>query len=104
MITGARAGPLSHWRYFKLRGLNKKERNNEIRTRKLKYTWFGSVSLLLQLVPVLSMFFLLTSAAGSALWAVQLEKQRREVESAPSQPVEVFATDELPPPYMDDPL
>lgn len=40
ILTGARAGPLHHWRYFKLRGLTKKERNNEIRTRREKYTWY----------------------------------------------------------------
>lgn len=39
LITGARAGPLHHWRYFKLQGLTKKERNSEIRKRSLKYTW-----------------------------------------------------------------
>ena len=40
VLTGARAGPLHHWRYFKLRGLMKKERNSEIRTRRWKYTWY----------------------------------------------------------------
>jgi hypothetical protein len=40
VLTGARGGPLHHWRYFKLRGLTKKERNNEIRTRRWKYTWY----------------------------------------------------------------
>jgi hypothetical protein len=40
VLTGARAGPLHHWRYFKLRGLTTKERNNEIRTRRWKYTWY----------------------------------------------------------------
>lgn len=66
---------------------------------------------MLQLVPVLSMFFLLTSAAGSALWAVQLEKQRRMMQAAPTRPSEVFMPDEAheaheedaPPPYSDEP-
>jgi hypothetical protein len=39
IVTGARAGPFAHWRYFKLRGLTKKERNAEIRQRRWKYTW-----------------------------------------------------------------
>lgn len=109
LITGARAGPFSHWRYFKLRGLSRKERNAEIRTRRWKYTWFGSVALLLQLVPVLSMFFLLTTAAGSALWVVELEKQKRLLETVPAAPREVFADEvgngnEPPPAYTDDPI
>jgi hypothetical protein len=45
VLTGARGGPLHHWRYFKLRGLTRKERNNEIRTRRWKYTWYATVDL-----------------------------------------------------------
>jgi len=117
LLTGARAGPYAHWRYFTLRGLTKTERNREIRQRKWKYTWsviqnlrknidlhqfrFGTVALLLQLIPVLSMLFLLTSAAGSALWAVKLEEQRRIDEAASSA---VVAEEEMPPPYIDDPI
>ncbi|CAG8951872.1 hypothetical protein HYFRA_00005676 [Hymenoscyphus fraxineus] len=99
VLTGARAGPLHHWRWFKLRGLTKKERNKEIAKRKWKYTWFGTMALLLQLVPVFSMFFLLTSACGSALWVVKLEEQRRLLEEAPR-----LADDGAPPPYTDDPI
>lgn len=77
LLTGYRAGPLHHWRYFKLLGVTKKERTAYIKQRKLSYTWFGTIALLLQLVPVLSMFFLLTTAAGSALWVVKLERVRR---------------------------
>ena len=83
LITGYRAGPLHHWRYFKLLGLTKKERQAAIKQRQLRYTWFGTTALLLQLVPVLSMLFLLTTAAGSALWVVKLEKQNRLREGEP---------------------
>lgn len=88
IITGYRAGPFHHWRYFKLLGLSRKERKQYIQRRKMKYTWFGTVALMLQLVPVLSMFFLLTSAAGSALWVAKMEKARieRERVSAPEDP------------------
>jgi uncharacterized protein involved in cysteine biosynthesis len=81
VLTGYRAGPFQHWRYFKLLGLSKKERREYIKKRQMKYTWFGTVHLLLQLVPVLSMLFLLTTAAGSALWAVKMEKARRSREA-----------------------
>lgn len=39
-------------------------------------TSFGTVSLVLQLVPVLSMFFLMSTAAGSALWVADIERKR----------------------------
>jgi len=81
ILTGYRAGPFHSWRYFKLRGFSKKDRNEYIEKRKLKYMWFGIVALSLQLIPVLSMFFLLTTAAGSALWTAKMEKARRSRES-----------------------
>lgn len=83
ILTGYRAGPLQHWRYFKLLGFTKKERNAFIKKRRLRYTWFGTVALLLQLVPVLSMLFLLTTAAGSALWVAKLEAKRQATEATP---------------------
>jgi hypothetical protein len=46
IITGARAGPFAHWRYFKLRGLSRKERNKEIRQRSQQYTWLVAHSCL----------------------------------------------------------
>lgn len=95
VLTGYRAGPFQHWRYFKLLGLSKKERQDYIRKRQMKYTWFGTVHLLLQLVPVLSMLFLLTTAAGSALWAVQMEKARRSRETE---------HEASPEPYEDNPV
>lgn len=83
VLTGYRAGPLQHWTYFKLLEFTKKERNAFITRRRLRYTWFGTVALLLQLVPVLSMLFLLTTAAGSALWVTELEGRRRALEARP---------------------
>ena len=99
VLTGYRAGPLHHWRYFKLLGLTKKQRTAFIKKRKLRYTWFGTAALLLQLIPILSMLFLLTTAAGSALWVVRIEKAKR------FQQVEAEARDpqEGPPPYDDNP-
>ena len=80
LVTGYRAGPFHHWRYFKLLDLTKKERQAFVKQRQLKYTWFGTVALLLQLIPVFSMLFLLTTAAGSALWVTKLEAKRRALE------------------------
>ena len=81
ILTGYRGGPLHHWRYFKLLDFTKRERKEYLHRRKLRYTWFGTVALVLQLIPVLSMFFLLTTAAGSALWVVKLEKHRHTIDN-----------------------
>ncbi|KAE8444647.1 hypothetical protein EG329_014395 [Mollisiaceae sp. DMI_Dod_QoI] len=114
LLTGARGGPLHHHRYFQLRGLTKQEKKAEIRQRRWSYTWFGTVALCLQLIPVLSMFFLLTTPIGSALWAVNLEEQKRRVRGAPvgvqreacAQNVGqgILQDEEAPPPYSDGPI
>ncbi|KAJ7340655.1 hypothetical protein DFH08DRAFT_963519 [Mycena albidolilacea] len=90
LVLGRRAGPFQHYRYFKLLGLTRTQQQAFVRKRQWKYTWFGMVALLLQLVPVFSMLFLLTTAAGAALWAADLNKKKvREREGGPTIPIEV---------------
>ena len=97
LATGYRAGPLLNWRYYALKEFTKKERKEFIHTKKRKweYMWFGAFYMLLQLVPVLSIFFLFTSAAGSALWSVRIERKNADRQFIPD--------DELPPEYTDEP-
>ncbi|KAI1979041.1 hypothetical protein LOZ53_004785 [Ophidiomyces ophidiicola] len=76
VLTGYRAGPFHHWRYFQLRDFSKADRKEFVERRQLRYTMFGTVALLLQLIPFFSMFFLLTTAVGSALWAADMERRR----------------------------
>ena len=94
LLTGYRAGPLHHWRFHQLLGLTRKERKAFVRRKRLSYTWFGTAALVLQLVPGLSMLFLLTTAAGSALWVDRLEQEAaRSVDGPGTEPE-----------YTDDPL
>ncbi|TEA12149.1 Outer spore wall protein RRT8 [Colletotrichum sidae] len=100
IITGTRMGKLAHYRWFQLRGLNKKEIKQEIRSRTWEYVWFGTAAMILELIPVLSFFFLLTTSAGAGLWAARIEneKRRQAVESLVEEP------QSPPPPYEDDPV
>ncbi|TDZ35098.1 hypothetical protein C8035_v009998 [Colletotrichum spinosum] len=100
IITGTRMGKLAHYRWFQLRGLNKKEIKQEIRSRTWEYVWFGTAAMILELIPVLSFFFLLTTSAGAGLWAARIEneKRRQAVESL------VEESQSPPPPYEDDPV
>lgn len=60
------------------------------------------MALLLQLIPVLSMLFLLTSAAGSGLWAADLEDARqRQALAAEAVVGGAEGNDEFPPEYTD---
>ncbi|KXL45621.1 hypothetical protein M433DRAFT_66835 [Acidomyces richmondensis BFW] len=100
LLTGYRAGPLLNRRYFVLKGFTRKQRNEFIRMKKRRweYMWFGTTYMILQLVPVLSMFFLLTSAAGSALWSVRIEQ-----EACDRLPVVEEEPDDVLPAYQDVP-
>jgi hypothetical protein len=108
MITGTRVGKLSHHRWYQLRGLNKKQAKQEISSRVWDYVWFGTVAMLLELIPVLSFFFLLTTTAGSAIWAAKMEEQMRAPRGRPAghEVHDVLAEheDDVPPAYHDDPV
>jgi len=55
---------------------------------------------MLQLVPVLSMLFLVTTAGGSALFAIELENSGSQSTMMLPEPEE----EDLPPPYEDEPI
>ncbi|KAF3405101.1 Haloacetate dehalogenase H-2, partial [Talaromyces pinophilus] len=93
VLTGYRGGPFHHWRYFQLLELTKDKRKRFVRNRQLKYTAFGTVALILQLIPIFSMLFLLTSAAGSALWAAEMEKHKAFLETHQSEREEEYHDD-----------
>lgn len=96
LATGYRAGPLLHRRYFVLRGLSRKERNQfiKVKARRWQFMWFGTVYMVLQLIPILSLLFLLTSAAGSALWSVRMERERTDHQRLEDEDVPAEYTDE----------
>ncbi|KAI1248153.1 hypothetical protein MGN70_010402 [Eutypa lata] len=106
IITGARLGTFAHYRWFKLRGLTRKERKAEIKGRMWDYTWFGTMAMVLELVPIFSFFFLLTSTTGAALWTAKIEERARGRASGHTALVipQENDADEPPPPYEDNPV
>jgi uncharacterized protein involved in cysteine biosynthesis len=108
IITGTRVGKLSHYRWYQLRGLDKQQRKQEINSRLWDYMWFGTVAMILELIPILSFFFLLTTTAGAALWVADMERERRVPRARPSghEDHDVLAEHEgdAPPAYHDDPV
>ena len=73
--TGYHIGPLCHYRYFQLAGWTGETKRAFIRRNRFRYFLFGLVHVMLQLIPVASIFFLFSSATGAALWAVDFEKR-----------------------------
>src|SRR4051812_20446270 len=105
MITGSRLGKLSHYRWFKLRGLDKKAMKRELSFRSWDYLWFGTVAMTLELIPVLNFFFLLTSTAGAALWAANMEERAKIRVGRPiTAEDQVARRDSDEPVYHDDPV
>ncbi|KAH7015039.1 hypothetical protein EDB80DRAFT_706901 [Ilyonectria destructans] len=98
LITGARLGKLAHYRWFDIKGLSKDQEKKELRDRAWEYVWFGTVAMILELIPILSLFFLLTTTAGAAMWAARIEEEdrRRAVDSLISR-----EDSSAPPPYTD---
>lgn len=102
--TGYRSGPLLQHRYFMLRGFGKEEKREFVKKRRRAYTAFGVVAVSLQLVPVVSMGFLLTTAVGSGLWAGAMEDERldRVEERVEEGRTEGHGeSEERPPPYRE---
>lgn len=129
IITGTRLGKLSFHRWYKLRGLNRHERKQEADKYAWDFVWFGTIAMVLELVPLLAFFFLLTTTTGCALWVSKLEKKARGwtsgdglaraeegqvqrgiegtqagLQEASGRTGATVGEDEPPPPYSDDPL
>jgi uncharacterized protein involved in cysteine biosynthesis len=99
IITGARLGKLAHYRWFHLKGYSKDQQKKALRDHAWEYVWFGTVAMILELIPIFALFFLLTTTAGAGMWAARIEeKEQREA-------VRYLVAEEdssAPPPYTDD--
>ncbi|KAM5341668.1 hypothetical protein ACJ41O_014699 [Fusarium nematophilum] len=101
IITGTRLGKLAHYRWFQIRGFSKAEQKKALRDRAWEYIWFGSIAMILELIPIFSLFFLLTTTAGAALWVARIEEEgRTPVGEGSVQREESHSS--APPPYTDD--
>ncbi|KAF5562142.1 hypothetical protein FPHYL_5800 [Fusarium phyllophilum] len=108
IITGTRLGKLAHYRWFQIKGFSKAEQKKALRDRAWEYVWFGTIAMILELIPVLSLFFLLTTTAGAAQWTARIEEESRgpaENTAANGQTYQDDAHEDshpdAPPPYTD---
>lgn len=73
LLQGKRYGPAVHSRYFQLKGMSKARQEEWLKRREGAYTGFGTVAVLLEMVPIAGILFAFTNVAGAALWAADLE-------------------------------
>ena len=95
IITGTRLGKLAHYRWFHLRGLSKEQKKAEANKYVWEDIWFGTIAMILELIPILSFFFLMTTTAGAAIWFAGMENERRAAFARG------FEDEDVPPPYED---
>ncbi|KAI5271279.1 hypothetical protein E4T47_05423 [Aureobasidium subglaciale] len=81
LLQGKAAGPAAHSRYFQLKGMNQASQEDFIAKRQGAYTGFGTVATLLELVPIVGVFFSFTNICGAALWAADMESRGNENQS-----------------------
>ncbi|KAL7267028.1 hypothetical protein RUND412_010400 [Rhizina undulata] len=76
-VQGRKAGPSYHARYFQLKGWSAREQKAFVQQNKSAYMSFGAIAMLLQLIPIVSIFCSYTNTVGAALWAADIELNRR---------------------------
>ncbi|KAH8116330.1 hypothetical protein DFH11DRAFT_1852999 [Phellopilus nigrolimitatus] len=75
IMQGRKMGPRFHARYFQLKGFDSVHKDAFVKANSGGYIAFGTISMVLNLVPLVSIFFTLTSTVGAALWAAEIEKK-----------------------------
>ncbi|KAI5121863.1 hypothetical protein M0805_001071 [Coniferiporia weirii] len=75
VVQGRRTGPIYHSRYFQLKGFDNTQKESFIQSHKGGYIAFGTTAMVMNLIPLASIFFTFTSTVGAALWAAEIEKE-----------------------------
>ncbi|KAL9102037.1 MAG: hypothetical protein Q9163_002770 [Psora crenata] len=85
VLQGQRTGPAAHTRYFELKQWNKSQREKHVEAYRGAYTSFGLAAVLLEFIPVASIFFAFTNTVGGALWAADMENGNATAEGTAPQ-------------------
>ncbi|GJN67495.1 hypothetical protein PLICBS_001521 [Purpureocillium lilacinum] len=73
VLQGRARGKRVHGRYFQLKKWSARQREDWLEKHTGPYTSFGLVATLLEMIPVVSIFFTYTNTVGAALWAADIE-------------------------------
>ncbi|KAI2634689.1 hypothetical protein GGS26DRAFT_550957 [Hypomontagnella submonticulosa] len=79
VLQGRTRGTAVHGRYFQLKGWSSSQQRDWLESHAAPYTTFGTIATLLEMIPVLSMFFAFTNTVGAALWAADLEQRNTQM-------------------------
>ncbi|KAI1823662.1 hypothetical protein F4861DRAFT_509308 [Xylaria intraflava] len=76
VLQGRQRGTSAHGRYFQLKGWSSSRQRDWLERHSSPYTAFGTIATLLEMIPVLSIFFMFTNTVGAALWAADIEQKK----------------------------
>ncbi|KAI1141006.1 hypothetical protein F5Y05DRAFT_295505 [Hypoxylon sp. FL0543] len=79
LLQGRARGTSVHGRYFQLKGWSSSQQRDWLERHTGPYTTFGTIATILEMVPVLSMFFAFTNTVGAALWAADIEQRNTQM-------------------------
>ncbi|KAI1771637.1 hypothetical protein F4818DRAFT_444964 [Hypoxylon cercidicola] len=75
LLQGRTRGSSVHGRYFQLKRWSSSQQKDWLQRHTGPYATFGTVATVLEMIPVLSMFFAFTNTVGAALWAADIEER-----------------------------
>ncbi|KAG8942012.1 hypothetical protein FRC03_003732 [Tulasnella sp. 419] len=73
--NGKKSGPSQHERYFQLKKMSAEQKAQFVESRRGSYTAFGMASMVLNMVPGVSVLLAFATTVGAALWACDIEKK-----------------------------
>ncbi|KAI8966384.1 hypothetical protein F5Y11DRAFT_309096 [Daldinia sp. FL1419] len=79
ILQGRTRGSSVHGRYFQLKGWSSSQQEDWLKRHTAPYATFGTIATLLEMVPVVSMFFAFTNTVGAALWAADIEQRNTQM-------------------------
>ncbi|KAI0848208.1 hypothetical protein F5Y00DRAFT_239444 [Daldinia vernicosa] len=79
IIQGRTRGSSIHDRYFQLKGWTPSQQRDWLERHSAAYATFGIIATLLEMIPIVSMFFTFTNTVGAALWAADIEQNNTEM-------------------------
>ncbi|KAI4868125.1 hypothetical protein F4820DRAFT_411638 [Hypoxylon rubiginosum] len=79
LLQGRSRGSSVHGRYFQLKGWSSAQQKDWLQRHTSPYATFGTIATLLEMIPVLSMFFAFTNTVGAALWAADIEQKNSQM-------------------------
>ena len=75
IVQGRNVGPNYHTRYFQLKQFDENYKNAFIKAHKGGYIAFGTMAMVMNLIPLTTILFTVTSTIGAALWAAEIESK-----------------------------